>query len=116
MGARELCHIRARPFRLIRLEAPLRVGRARTMARIKGINLTHTQSFVETTFGAEGWATVLASLTKETRAAIESVVAVGWYKAHLHVDLLRAIDETPGGGDRSVPNRRWGHDRTFGRS
>jgi hypothetical protein len=60
--------------------------------RLKGTNLVHTRHYVEASFGLEGWATVAAGMTPESRAAVNSVVAVGWYPATLHVDLLHAID------------------------
>ncbi len=66
------------------------------MARIKGTNLVHTQSFIDSVFGLEGWASVGAELPRETRLALESVVAVGWYPARLHTDLLHAIDRALG--------------------
>ncbi len=62
------------------------------MTRLKGTNLVHTRRFVESAFGLEGWATVAAGMSVEGRAAVEAVVAVGWYPASLHVDLLHAID------------------------
>lgn len=69
------------------------------MARLKGTNLVHTRSFVEARFGLEGWATALAGMTRESRAAVDSVVAVGWYPAELHVELLHAIDKELGRGN-----------------
>jgi hypothetical protein len=59
---------------------------------LKGTNLVHTRHYVEASFGSDGWATVLAGVSPDSRAALESVVAVGWYPASLHVELLRAID------------------------
>jgi hypothetical protein len=64
------------------------------MARVKGTNLVHTRSFVEATFGLEGWAAVVAEMSVESRAVLESIVAVGWYPTHLHVDELHAIERT----------------------
>jgi hypothetical protein len=67
--------------------------------RLKGTNLVHTRHYVEASAGLEGWATVLAGMTPESRAAVNSVVAVGWYPASLHVELLHAIESELGGGD-----------------
>ncbi len=66
------------------------------MARIKGTNLVHTRSFVESGFGADGWAAVLRAMPAESHAVVDSVVAVGWYPSHLHVELLHAIARTFG--------------------
>ncbi len=65
---------------------------ARKVTRLKGTNLVHTRAYVESSFGLEGWATVAAGMSRESRAAIDSVIAVGWYPASLHVELLHAID------------------------
>jgi hypothetical protein len=62
------------------------------VTRLKGTNLVHTRSYVERDFGLEGWATVAAGMSAESRAAVDSVIAMGWYPATLHVELLHAID------------------------
>lgn len=62
------------------------------MTRLKGTNIVHTRHYVESSFGLEGWATVAAGMSPEGRAAVSSVIAVGWYPATLHLELLRAID------------------------
>jgi hypothetical protein len=62
------------------------------VSRLKGTNIVHTRSYIESCFGLEGWATVAAGMSVESRAAVASVVAVGWYPATLHVELLKAID------------------------
>jgi hypothetical protein len=82
-------------------------------AQIKGTNLAHTRDFVETAFGAEGWATVAAELSRAARDALESVIAMGWYPAHLHVELLRAIEQSLGTGDGSVVRRTAVHAADF---
>jgi predicted hydrocarbon binding protein len=66
------------------------------MARIKGTNLVHTRSFVESGFGADGWSAVLAAMPAESRAAVGSILAVGWYPAHLHVEMVHAIERALG--------------------
>src|SRR4051794_39889695 len=83
------------------------------MARLKGLNLTHTRAFVETAFGMEGWAAVGAELSKESRDAIESAVAVGWYPVNLQVDLLHAIDVALGDGNGSIMARAGEHGADF---
>ncbi len=60
------------------------------VTRLKGTNFTHTRSYIEADFGLEGWATVSAGLSPVSRATIDSVIAVGWYPAALHVELLHA--------------------------
>jgi hypothetical protein len=62
------------------------------VTRLKGTNIVHTRSYIESSLGLEGWATVAAGMSVESRAALDSVVAVGWYPASLHLDVLRAID------------------------
>src|SRR5204863_3092329 len=89
-----------------RLRSPRRM-------QIKGLNLAHSRSFVEKELGLEAWATVAAALSKPTRDAIESAVASGWYPAHLHAELVRAIVETVGGGDDAILRRLGVHDVEF---
>jgi V4R domain len=72
------------------------------MSRIKGTNLVHTRSFVERTFGADGWRAVLAAMAAESRGPVDSILAVGWYPAHLHVEQLHAIERTFGAVDPNV--------------
>ena len=72
------------------------------MPRIKGINLTHTRAFLESAFGFEGWATAAAEMTPAARAAMDGVVAVGWYPGELHTELLRAMEVTLSARDRDV--------------
>jgi hypothetical protein len=83
------------------------------MSRIKGTNLAHTRTHIETTYGAEGWATVAAEMTTEARRALDAVVAVGWYAGDLHVEMLRALEETHGKADRSVLARAAERDAEF---
>jgi hypothetical protein len=83
------------------------------MSEIKGVNITHTRSFIENAYGIEGWASVAAELTKETRDAIESIIAVGWYPGHLHVDLLRAVKAALDDGSGTVVARAAEHDAAF---
>jgi len=59
--------------------------------QIKGTNVVHVRDFVEAHYGLEGWAAVAAELSRGARDAIESIVAIGWYPATLHLDLLRAM-------------------------
>jgi hypothetical protein len=65
---------------------------SRRVARLKGTNIVHTRRYVESSFGMEGWATVAAGMSAQSRAALDSVVAVGWYPASLHLEVLEAID------------------------
>ena len=41
-------------------------------------------------------------MSPEGRAALDSVIAVGWYPAALHVELLHAIDTELGKGDGAL--------------
>jgi hypothetical protein len=63
------------------------------MPSIKGTNLAHTRAFIVKRSGPDGLARVMALLPREGAEAIDSVVAVGWYPTHLHVELLRAMQE-----------------------
>jgi predicted hydrocarbon binding protein len=69
------------------------------LAITKGITFTHARSYVEETYGPEGWSDVLAASPRDDRAILGSIVAVGWYDLGAYARLLRTIDETFGKGD-----------------
>jgi hypothetical protein len=59
--------------------------------QIKGTNVVHARDYVEARYGLEGWASVAAELSKGSREMIEAMVAIGWYPAQVHVDVLHAM-------------------------
>jgi len=81
--------------------------------RIKGVNLAHTRDFVEAEYGLEGWAAVGAELSTPTRHAIESALAVGWYPAELHVELLHAIVRALGPREEAILRHVSAHDAEY---
>jgi hypothetical protein len=62
----------------------------------------HARDYVEARYGLEGWASVAAELSKGSRDAIEAIVAIGWYPAQLHVDVLHAMQAALSVHDREV--------------
>jgi hypothetical protein len=72
------------------------------LPKAKGTNLLHMRSFVEKSFGPEGWERVLAALSPEDRAVASSVLASGWYDLGTQHRLLRCIDAVHGSGDLSL--------------
>src|SRR5205823_1456742 len=61
------------------------------MARAKGTTFLHDREFVIARYGAEGWERLLASMSADDRATLESVVAVGWYEHSLQVRFIHAL-------------------------
>jgi hypothetical protein len=70
--------------------------------RIKGTNVVHARDYVEARYGLEGWASVAAELSKGSRDAVEAIVAIGWYPAQLHVDVLHAMHAALSARDADV--------------
>ena len=70
------------------------------MARIKGTNLVHTQSFIDSVFGLEGWASVGAELPRvgalgEGRRNQDDRRGGRRGNRHPHGHLLAVLDDRP---------------------
>jgi DNA-binding CsgD family transcriptional regulator len=57
----------------------------------QGIKLTNQREFVRERFGASAWEAIIATLTPEDRARVESVDPAAWYETALHERLLNAM-------------------------
>ena len=69
---------------------------------MKGIGFENVRSYVKSKHGDTGWAQVLAAMSAADRAALTSIVAVGWYEVSLFARLLRKVDQTLGKGDLTL--------------
>ena len=72
------------------------------MSKAKGTNMLHMRSFVERTYGAAPWQSVLAALTDADRAVVSTLTPAGWFDLDTQHRLLRCIDRTIGNGDLSL--------------
>jgi hypothetical protein len=70
--------------------------------KTKGTTFLHVRAFVIERFGERGWAKVIARLSPDDRAELDSVILIGWYSLPLYARLLRAVDEVHGYGDLAL--------------
>jgi hypothetical protein len=67
----------------------------------KGSGFVNARSFVERA-GTKDWSAVLEQLAPDDRAALASIVSIGWYPIGLQARLFRAIDQVLGSGDLTL--------------
>jgi hypothetical protein len=72
------------------------------LPKAKGTNLLHMRSYVERTYGAEGWERVLAALAEPDRAVMRALTPTGWFDLGAQHRLLRCIDDTLGKSDGAL--------------
>ncbi|GEM_PF-2050790 len=71
-------------------------------ARVKGQGIVSVRSFVEESFGTDGWAELLLRISPNDRDELASVLPIGWYPLSLHTRLIHALDIVHGYDDLSL--------------
>src|SRR6266542_717428 len=100
---------------LLLISGRLAHGATNSVARTKGITLTHARSYAEKAFGPGAWERVLAKSSVEDRTNLGGIVAVGWYDLGLYARTLRAMDAALGRADLALLDdlNRYGAEKDF---
>jgi hypothetical protein len=69
---------------------------------MKGIGFENVRAFVRNNYGERRLSRMIDDMAPPDRAALGSVIAIGWYDVHLFARLLSKLDQTFGKGDHAL--------------